>query len=82
MHAYTCIHTHTHEPGSARPTAAGAELRRGGGAIHVAVVARITAAAAAVPRLLPNPMQCPRGRETEDAEHIHQLGIVAAVASV
>jgi hypothetical protein len=27
-------------------------------------------------------MQCPRGRETEDAEHIHQLGIVAAVASV
>ena len=49
-------YVHTHAPGSARPTAAAAELRRGGGAIHVAAVARIIAAAAAVPRLLPTQM--------------------------
>jgi hypothetical protein len=54
MHIHTYIHTHA--PGSARPTAAGAELRRGGGGIHVAVVARTTAAADGVPRLLPTPM--------------------------
>ena len=57
-HTHACIYTyiHTHTPGSARPPAAAAELRRGVGAIHVAVVARISAAAAAVPRLHPTPM--------------------------